>query len=307
MRLFGYVFTLNNYTEAQERALRGCVGNTGIKYILFGRETAPTTGTPHLQGYLQVNHDNTKRINTKLNIVAVKARGSYRENYTYCTKGGDFFEAGEAEELKGVSQGKRSDLDSVHEAIKRGESYQEICETHFKEMAKYSRFIREQIMDRDNGAELTLSLRDYDNVVWKPWQASVLDLIETEPDRRKIHWIWESTGHVGKSWVAKYIAAKYGAILLQPAKGADLAHIISKSKSKIVIFDMARTLLPSEGREHQLDSVYSLAECLKNGVVQTTKYDSGTMIRGTSTVIFFANFPPDLSKWSADRYDVIHI
>lgn len=204
-------------------------------------------------------------------------------------------------------KGKRSDLDSVKQDIANGHSYDEICETHFDTVAKYSRFIQERIQARDSGAELSSSLKEYDSAVWKPWQQDVIDLVQQAPNPRKIHWFWENTGNIGKSWLAKYLAAAFKAILLKPGKQADLSYIISKSTSKLVIFDLSRTNAPSEGREHFLDSAYSLAEDLKNGMIQSTKYDSTTMIRGTSHVIFFANFAPDMTKWSEDRYCITHL
>lgn len=43
-------FTLNNYTEAELVRIRAYP--EFIRWIGFGFEVAPTTGTPHLQGFL---------------------------------------------------------------------------------------------------------------------------------------------------------------------------------------------------------------------------------------------------------------
>jgi len=50
-QLRNFVFTLNNYTEVDKSQLL-CFN---CKYMLFAEEVAPTTGTPHLQGYCELN------------------------------------------------------------------------------------------------------------------------------------------------------------------------------------------------------------------------------------------------------------
>jgi len=49
-----WCWTLNNYTEEEVKFIQESVNNPklGIQFIIFGKEIAPTTGTPHLQGYL---------------------------------------------------------------------------------------------------------------------------------------------------------------------------------------------------------------------------------------------------------------
>lgn len=313
MARYGFAFTFNYKDEGGSEQdcidkfneLKGALGHCGITYIVFALERGDKEDRLHVQGYLQSNQKMKNRFHKKFNIFVKPQERSAVAAAEYCKKTDGFFEAGDFDGgVKGTmekKQGARSDLDAVKEAIDRGESYEEICDAHFGEAAKYSRFISEQIMRRDNAAELSSSLKEYEGVSWKPWQDAVIQMVQEEPNPRRIHWIWEEIGHVGKSWLARYLAAKFGAIILKPAKGADLAHIISKSRSKIVIFDLSRTAMPEEG-SHFLDSAYNLAEDLKNGVIQSTKYDSTMMIRGTSHVIFFANFPPDMTKWSQDRY-----
>ena len=48
-----WCFTLNNYTDEDLQQLRGVVPSK-CRYIVFGREVAPETETPHLQGYLEL-------------------------------------------------------------------------------------------------------------------------------------------------------------------------------------------------------------------------------------------------------------
>lgn len=45
-----WVFTLNNYDEVEESILQQAVDAGLLRYLYYGHEIAPSTGTPHLQG-----------------------------------------------------------------------------------------------------------------------------------------------------------------------------------------------------------------------------------------------------------------
>jgi len=88
-------FTLNNYKDEEEAALKVL---EGVKYMVFGHEIAPTTLTPHLQGYIYFKNDKTftavKKINPRISWR--NANASAEANKRYCTKEdtGSFFETG---------------------------------------------------------------------------------------------------------------------------------------------------------------------------------------------------------------------
>lgn len=43
-----FVFTLNNYGPEDEERIQGHIAD--FRFAIYGREIAPSTGTPHLQG-----------------------------------------------------------------------------------------------------------------------------------------------------------------------------------------------------------------------------------------------------------------
>lgn len=51
-RLRNFVFTLHNYTEED---IENLLTKLPKSYIVFAKETCPTTGTPHLQGYCELD------------------------------------------------------------------------------------------------------------------------------------------------------------------------------------------------------------------------------------------------------------
>lgn len=92
-----WLFTLNNYTEDERTAIIDLKpGN--FDYLIIGRETAPTTGTRHLQGFFSLK--TRLRLQPLKNLIGIPrihlqiADGTAYENYEYCSKDGDFEEWG---------------------------------------------------------------------------------------------------------------------------------------------------------------------------------------------------------------------
>lgn len=87
-----FVFTWNNYTDENISTLAALE----YKYIYYGKEVAPTTGTPHLQGYMSLVQATTESaIRKKLKGAHVEImKGSFEQNDLYCSKSGDVTELG---------------------------------------------------------------------------------------------------------------------------------------------------------------------------------------------------------------------
>lgn len=308
--IHGICFTYHcesSFIDSALASVISSVGSCGIAYIIAGKEYGENGQTPHLQGYLQANHDHYSRFKRQFDNDTIhfeKQKGDSREAVDYCKKDGDWLENGLYRHIQSPKkrQGTRSDLEKVKEAIDRGDGYEEIMDEHFGVAAKYSKFIQERIMSRDN----TRTLKEIEARLLterpRQWQRAVIDRIQQDPDPRKIHWYWDPTGSVGKSWLANYLGAIHKAIILDGGKRTDMAYIVSKSpQAPIVVFDCARTT------ESFMDSAYALAEGLKNGRITSPKYDSKTVFFPPKHILFFANFEPDMSKWSGDRYDIVRV
>lgn len=111
-----FVFTWNNYEPVHEESLRKECEGSNVRYCCFGREKAPTTGTPHLQGVLYFRNPRVKRgvINFFRRIggngVYIEPmRGSLAQAIAYSKKDGDFWEHGIPPKDAGsrVAAGKR--------------------------------------------------------------------------------------------------------------------------------------------------------------------------------------------------------
>lgn len=131
-----FVFTLNNYTIEEEKRIQ----DIECKYMIYGREKAPTTGTPHLQGYVQFK--SPKRFSTMKKEIGDRAfiapaKSDAKTNREYCSKSGDFFEKGSY-----PRQGKRTDLDEIHDEITAGKRLYEIADEHPSTFYKYAKGIQ---------------------------------------------------------------------------------------------------------------------------------------------------------------------
>lgn len=135
--------------------------------------------------------------------------------------------------------------------------------------------------------------------VLHPWQAQLLEEFEEIADDRQITWIWSEEGGVGKTSFAKHVCTHYKAILVG-GKAADAMSAIATMKEKpdIVLFDVSRA---------STFVSYSGMESIKNGLFFNGKYESGMVLMNNPHVVVFANFEPDRSKLSEDRWRVIRI
>jgi hypothetical protein len=87
-----WVFTFNNYTDADESTIQG-IDST---YLVYGREVAPTTGTPHLQGYIYFKNARSRKSLVKkgFSCFIAPAKGTSLANLKYASKDKNVFESG---------------------------------------------------------------------------------------------------------------------------------------------------------------------------------------------------------------------
>ena len=116
-----YVFTINNPNEDSIDLILRLSAQDYCKYIVYGRENAPTTGTFHLQGFVIFN--------TPQRCGAVRgylpgahiepAIGTSFQCREYCIKDGDFVEFG----VFPSNPGQRHDVASVIEWAEIGRAH----------------------------------------------------------------------------------------------------------------------------------------------------------------------------------------
>ncbi len=137
-----WLFTLNNPTD-DERSIFSDPFIDNIRFIVVQLEVG-ANGTPHLQGYMELSERH--RLNgikswppfgrAHLKI----AYGTATENIAYCTKEQTHIDPKlRWSYTKGavITQGTRSDLDSLKTALDGGDTDKQLWDMHFKTMLRY--------------------------------------------------------------------------------------------------------------------------------------------------------------------------
>jgi len=297
-----WCFTLNNWIEDDVTRLRALAASDRVHYLVFGREIAPTTGTPHLQGYIQfgrtVRGSVVKRlISNRVQVHVERTHGTTDQAAAYCKKDGDYEEFGT---LKPSLAGRRSDwLDYIEwvKALGRLPSKREVILFSPSLWSRYSSACFEI-------AEANLPATNLvgDEVPRPGWQTMLSNKVaEENHDPRKVFFVVDEAGNSGKSWFTRWAMTHYmdQTQVLRIAKRDDLAYSIDPTKS-IFLFDVPRTQMTF--------LQYSVLEMLKDRLVYSPKYKSGLkVLTKIPLVIVFSNEDPDRSSMSADRYKVIRI
>lgn len=285
------MFTVNNYSDDDEEFIAAFAATDSVKYLIYGRETAPETGTPHLQGYVSL----TKR--REFNFIKAqlpqgthieRAKGSAKQNQAYCSKGGDSTEFGDV-----PAQGKRSDFDRFFASIDDGDrDPKRLRRDHPGIMAKYPTFARQVLADvRPPPACPDINLRF--------WQRQLLSVLSGPAHARRVYVFVDLLGGRGKSTFARFIASKFAGVqVMAPARFIDMAYELQET-TKILILDCPRS------RESNIR--WDFLEAVKDGRVFSTKYEPITKYLDGCHVIVFTNFQPDQDQLSADRWDITNL
>ena len=315
-----FAVTINNPIPDDESWLRACdnfavTQRIKITFCRFQPEIGQN-GTRHLQCYFQLSgkmapRDFTDRIAEHLHARphCEGCRGSSEDNLQYCSKddtreeGADYHDCGEPIEIESrvTRQGQRTDLDAVREAIEAGTPLDELMGPHFEAFAKYDKFFTKyHTMVHQKQARSALQ-QTMSSVSLRPWQSQLVESVSGNVSPRQVHWWWDPTGNKGKSFVASYLRSLDGWIHCQVMKKSDLLYLLTKNimTAKGVMFDLSRTTA-----DGSVSVVYDVCEMLKNQVFCSGKYDSVTLETPPVHVVVFANYEPDRTAWSADRYDV---
>lgn len=153
-----------------------------------------------------------------------------------------------------------------------------------------------KILENNTGIKPKRPLKEI--ILWQQWQFALEKIIQELPDDRTIHWFWDAEGGTGKTTMARYLCRKYGAIQLEGKKD-NILHVAAENEADIYIYDIERSL--------ESFISYGSIEKIKNGFYMSGKYEGKTVDRNPPHVIIFANFPPDKTKMSLDRWHIVPI
>lgn len=141
-----------------------------------------------------------------------------------------------------------------------------------------------------------------EKIMWNGWNQYLVDQIRYDSNRRKIFWFWSKCGKMGKTSFVRYCYDKFGAQFATGGKYTDIMNLVyhtDMENTKVIFFTLPR--------EHKAHISYSALESIKDGLVSNMKsFKNGSKkFNNIPHVMVFGNYPPDLSKCSADRW-IVH-
>lgn len=300
-----WIFTLNNPTDDEQHNLYTLGESIAVEpddsilsYLIFGDEVAPTTGTPHLQGYLCLREK--KRLSYLKTIPGLQRacffvrRGTHSQASDYCKKEGSFHEWGEGPTLPGAG-GQFEQLRAWIASQEQPPTIKDVWEVFPALAARYRSAVLECIALFGVRPNLVGA-----NPVLRPWQHAANARTEVEAHPRHIFFYVDPEGNKGKSFLTQYwLQRREDTQFMSIGKRDDLAYAVDVNTS-LFVFDIPR------GNMQYMQ--YGILEMLKNRVVFSNKYMSQTkVLNQVPHVVVFCNEQPDMNQLSRDRYKVITI
>lgn len=299
-----WCFTFHNYTDDDLSRIATLGASSRITYLVYGKEIAPTTGSPHLQGFVSFSRTTRRSVvqaliagNKLINCEQLRSTPFQAANY--CKKDGDFTEFGVPPEAND-GQGKRTDWDKYREWIDglgRIPTRREIINHNPSLYARYSR----KCTEIAEAFLPSIRLIGDGETPRFGWQTRVSGLVSSPASPRKIHFVVDEEGNKGKSWICAWALSTHPDTVqvLRIGKRDDLAYSIDETKS-VFLFDVPRTQMTY--------LQYSVLESLKDQMIFSPKYESSLkLLRTRPVVIVFCNEAPDMEAMTHDRYEIINI
>lgn len=132
-----------------------------------------------------------------------------------------------------------------------------------------------------------------------PWQEVIYQCVQQPPDSRKILVVIDVLGNSGKSKLAKFLVFRGLCLSLNFGNARDLLYLISKHLTKTCfLFDLTR----SRPADVHMSDLFCAMESVKNGHIQSLKYQCNYSLFDPPHVLLFTNSIPDLHSVSSDRW-----
>lgn len=253
-----YVDPMEHYQELEDHRMH--------RYTVWQEETCPHTGTLHYQGYSEFNcavkQDFIKQLFRNNSMHLEVRKGTRAEARGYCMRASKRVPGTEPIEIgewTGPEERARTDLRQARVAITASNSWREVLnnEEIAPVVARYRTWAREIYENRE------ITVEPPEITLW-PWEEEVLEIIDGDPVKRLVIWIWSEESGTGKTTFYDYCCHHYNVL---PANDY-INTLYAYDSHSIIWFDLTRD-------ESYLRTPYHAIEKFSNGGFHlSTKYVS---------------------------------
>ena len=325
-RHWGYTF--HNYTEEDVTQIVGRlkadqekeVSKRKVVTAAFGREVCPTTGRPHLQGYIHFKSQ-TRQVTLfnflgysgpQFHVYAHENRfGPPIKMFRYCLKEGPdkVFTIGKnpVEAMKKKAK-LRKELGRCTEDVK--DLQERIFSREFTTMKQVRKAFPELSLKYEEQLKsyiaMSIPLPTIPDHPLRPWQEKLSDKWATAPNGREVVLVVDKKGNAGKTWFGKHVKAK------DPDKtiivGADKRDGITfEVKNHIVEYGCPELLIMDAPRTRSQYISFAFLEEVKDQVCRSRKYknDCISLVNEIHVAVMTNQFPEKTEQddgLSDDRY-----
>ena len=268
----------------------------GCKRFVYGFEVAPTTGRSHLQGYLE--YTNPIPFSRLLKLISAHfepARGTWKQNYNYCIKEGKSVSYGDWDLTNSTGGCRPTSKVSVSDIVRGLVVDQDENIRLSWDYVRHKRSIDELVSRSFQIEQRRKRFDAFADSKLMSWQVECYNHLQDQGNR-KVCWYYDVNGGTGKSFFANILFSLYNYELFDGISNSRDITLMMGDSFKGIVIDVTR--------DDQSKFSYSTLERLKNGFLMTGKYQGYKRVFSPVPVIVFANFEPDRSRLSEDRWCV---
>lgn len=285
-------FTWNNYNTASLGVIESLKDETD--YICYGKEVAPSSGTPHLQGVIRFKKKKRmKGVKALLNpSVYLDVTSNMEAMIEYCKKDEDFVEYGEYINV----QGKRTDLDRIRDMVLVDNLVNKrTWMTEYINLYAPNRHIIHSLIEE----WYQINVPTVESLPLFKWQSDLWHTLEGPVDPRKIIFVVDPQGNSGKTYFTKLFQSRneYECDVMSPAESKNLCYLY-KRETRFLFVDVPL----SYG-----DLDYTFLEQVKDGHITSTKYMPENKRFSPPHVVVLTNVYPNTNMLIRDRYSIYEV